>query len=66
MDDFLSPQDVARIAKERGLSIAEVCRRAKIAPSTYHRWAGGKSGLTVTVYRKIRDVLAAAKAAPLP
>jgi transcriptional regulator with XRE-family HTH domain len=54
--DFIT--DLERRAKAKRLSIAEVCRRANVAPSTFARWKSGDSLPTIRVLRKIEDVIA--------
>ena len=39
MNDLPTPDEVKAAAKAVRLSILEMCRRAKIDPSTFHRWA---------------------------
>jgi transcriptional regulator with XRE-family HTH domain len=63
MDDLLSAADVERLAREGGLTIKEVCARARIAQSTFSRWRAGKTEPTLDVYRRIRDALLTAEAA---
>lgn len=53
----LTADEFEALARGAGLSIAEVCRRAKVAPSTFHRWKGGESGLTIGSYVKLLDVI---------
>lgn len=57
MDDLLTPQDIERMAKDRGITIAEVCRRAGIAHTTFGRWRRGETEPTLDVYRRIRAVV---------
>ena len=54
MDDLLTPQDIERMANDRGITIAEVCRRAGIAHTTFGRWRRGETEPTLDVYRRIR------------
>ncbi len=51
-------EQIARLAKERGLSIAALCRRADIDSATFYRWKKGKlpSG---RIIQKMIDVIAA-------
>lgn len=70
MDDLLTPADVERFARVAGLSMAEVCRRAQIAQSTFCRWKAGHSAPRLDVYTRIRSAVlpqsAAPRAAPRP
>lgn len=58
MDDLLTALEIESKASESGLSMAEVCRRAGIAHSTFTRWKAGRTDPTLDVYRKLRDVVA--------
>lgn len=53
----LTAEEFEILAKEAGLSVAEICRRAKVATSTFHRWKTGESGLTIGSYVKLLDAL---------
>jgi transcriptional regulator with XRE-family HTH domain len=55
MADLLSPQDIERLAATAGMSIADVCRRAGVAPSIFSRWKAGKTEPNLENYRRIRD-----------
>lgn len=63
MDELLSPSDVERLAAEAGLSVKDICVRARIAHTTFYRWKAGKTRPTLDVYERIRDVLRQAAAA---
>lgn len=58
MQDMLTPADIEAKASAVGLTMAEVCRRAGIAHSTFTRWKAGRTEPTLDVYRKLRDVVA--------
>jgi predicted transcriptional regulator len=62
MNCLLSPADVERLADEVGLSVAELCKRANIAHTTFYRWRVGRTSPTLDVYRRLQDVLRAAQA----
>lgn len=49
----MTPNDVERQANEAGQSMADLCRSAGIAPSTFSRWKNGKTEPTLSVYRKL-------------
>ena len=53
MNDLMKPIDVEAEAAKRGKSMAQVCREAGIAPSTYSRWKAGDTEPTLSVYRRI-------------
>lgn len=63
MSDLLTPADVERLARERGITMAEVCRRAGIATSIFTRW---KSGLTAPNYKNYQRIMAAVHASDPP
>ena len=58
MQDLLTPSDVEALAAKAGKTIPAVCAEANVAPSTFYRWKHGKSGLTLDVYRRLRDAVA--------
>lgn len=62
MDELLSPEDVERLAAERGIPLREVIARAGIAHTTFYRWKARKTEPTLDVYRRIRDALGSAGA----
>ena len=66
MQDMLTPADIEAKAVEMGLTMGEVCRRAGIAHSTFTRWKAGRTEPTLDVYRKLRDVVAAADKTETP
>lgn len=60
MDDFLTPADIERLAKEANLPIGELCKRANIAASTWSRWKKGETVPRLDVARRLRDAAQAA------
>ena len=48
-----TPEDVERLAQEAGKSMAQVCREAEIAPSTFTRWKAGKNRPTLDVCERL-------------
>jgi transcriptional regulator with XRE-family HTH domain len=62
MTALLTPDDIKRLAADRGVSIASVCIKAGIATSTFSRWQAGDTEPTLTVYRRL---VAAAKGEPV-
>jgi len=63
MHDLLTPQEIEARASDAGLTMAEVCRRAKVAPSTFTRWKRGATEPTLAVYRRLLDAASPAEAA---
>lgn len=55
MSDLLTASDIEARAGLAGISMAEVCRRAGVAQSTFTRWKAGKTEPTLDIYRKLRD-----------
>lgn len=67
IEDLLTANDIEAEASAAGLSMAEVCRRAGIAQSTFARWKAGKTEPTLDVCRKLRDVVSPGPGAwPIP
>lgn len=56
MHELLSPGDIEARARLAGLSLAELCRRAGIAQSTFTRWKAGTTEPTLSVYRRLLAV----------
>jgi transcriptional regulator with XRE-family HTH domain len=59
MSDLLTPHAIERLAKSVGKTMAQVCREANVAPSTFSRWKAGKTEPTLDVYRRLRQAVAA-------
>jgi transcriptional regulator with XRE-family HTH domain len=57
MADLLTPEEIKRLAAKRGMTMAAVCAKAKIAASTFSRWQAGETEPTLTVYRKIVEAV---------
>lgn len=51
MPDLLSPQDLEAAANAKGKSMAQVCREARVSPSTFTRWKAGVTQPTLRIYR---------------
>lgn len=49
------PADIETRAQAAGLSIADVCKRADIALSTFYRWKAGKTAPTLTICQRLLD-----------
>lgn len=59
MPDLLTPELLEDRARTAGLSMAEVCRRAGIAQSTFSRWKSGTTEPTLDVYRRLCEAVEA-------
>jgi predicted transcriptional regulator len=57
MAHVVSPDEIEAKAKAAGLSIAEVCRRARVAQSTFSRWKVGKTKPTLGVYQRLCEAV---------
>jgi hypothetical protein len=55
--DLLDVVELERVAKQRRLSMAQACRIAGVAPSTWQRWKQGQSQPRVPVMLRIRDAV---------
>lgn len=53
MHDLLTPGEIEARAVARGQTMAEVCRAAGVAPSTFTRWKAGRTEPTLGVYRRL-------------
>jgi predicted transcriptional regulator len=49
---FPDAGEIAKLAKDGGLTIPQLCARAEIAPSTFYRWLRG-SEMTVSNARRL-------------
>jgi transcriptional regulator with XRE-family HTH domain len=65
MADSLTPQEIEAAAVAAGISMAEVCRRARVAPSTFSRWKAAKTEPTLGVYRRLRAAALGGDAEPV-
>lgn len=59
MDKLPTAEDIEARAKAASLSIAELCRQAGVAQSTFHRWRGEKTSPSVETVQRMLDVVAA-------
>lgn len=57
MIHIVTAAEVEERAKKAGKSMAEVCRLAGIAQSTFTRWKAGRTEPTMGVLRRIAQVL---------
>lgn len=53
MSSLLTPEQIEERARMAGMSLAEVCRRANIAQSTFTRWKAGVSEPRLAIYRRL-------------
>jgi len=53
MHRLLTPAEIEAAAARAGLRMAEVCRRAGIAPSTFSRWKSGQTMPSIDVYERL-------------
>lgn len=51
------PEEIERLAAERGKSIRDVCAEAGIARTTFSRWKAGVTSPTLDVYRRIVEAV---------
>lgn len=61
MDALPTPKIVRDSAEAVGLSMSELCRRAKIAPSTFWKWQAGEHSPKLSVIQKWLSVIEEAK-----
>jgi hypothetical protein len=61
MDDPIDPRALHERATAAGLTISEMCARAGIAESTFHRWKRGANAINVGIYKRLRAVVAEAE-----
>jgi transcriptional regulator with XRE-family HTH domain len=61
MDDPIDPMALHERATAAGLTISEMCDRAGVAVSTFHRWKRGANRITVDNYKRLRAVVADAE-----
>jgi transcriptional regulator with XRE-family HTH domain len=62
MGDLLSPAEIERLADDAGLSVAELCKRANVAHTTFYRWRLGRTSPSLDIYQRLKEVLRAAQA----
>lgn len=48
-----SPSDIEREARERGIAIGALCRRAQVARSTFTRWKAGETSPTLAIVERL-------------
>jgi len=64
MDQARIITDLEGRARKARLSVAEMCRRAQIAPSTFNRWRTGETSPTLDVLSRVERVVSDAETAP--
>lgn len=57
MANRLTPADIENLARSKGMSMAEVCRRAGVAPSTFSRWKLGHTKPMVDSYDRVAAIV---------
>lgn len=62
MSTAIIVEQIEKRAKEAGLSIAEVCRKASVANSTFTRWKSGDTNPNYAKLVAIQGVLEQAEA----
>jgi hypothetical protein len=65
MSILLTPEQIEAKAAACGKSMAEVCREAAIAPSTFSRWRRGETEPTLGVYRRLCEAVGVAVSEPV-
>jgi hypothetical protein len=57
MEALPSPEDIEIMAVVAGMSMTEVCKRARLSPAVFHRWKASISSPSVKNLQTIIDVL---------
>ena len=60
MADLPTPQDIEIMAIRAGISVAQACRDARVAPAVFTRWKRGETTPTLESLGKIMAALRAA------
>ena len=55
MSKLLAPTDIERIADAAGTTIAQICRDARVARSTFSRWKAGQTAPRLTSYQRLYE-----------
>jgi transcriptional regulator with XRE-family HTH domain len=50
-----TPTDIQHRAVDLGINMQEVCRRAKLSPSTFSEWKSGKKNISVRTLQRLLD-----------
>ena len=62
-ENVFTAEEIEAQARAAGLSVAELCRRAGVAASSFYRWKADECGITLGSYAKFLDTITAAQAA---
>lgn len=57
MEPLITPEAIEAEARDAGLSMAAVCRRANLADSTFRRWKGGDRSPTLVTIEAMRQAI---------
>lgn len=57
MSDLPTPDSIRADAADAGLSVSEMCVRARVAPSAYFRWRAGLSSPTLRTVKAWQAVI---------
>jgi predicted transcriptional regulator len=57
-----SPDELKAAAKEAGLTITSLCRRADVDYQVFYRWSRGKGSINTGTLQKLLDALEREKA----
>ena len=58
---MLHPDDITRIEKDmaaRGVTAAEFCRRAEVAPTTWWRWKAKRTKPSFEAWQRVQSIYA--------
>jgi transcriptional regulator with XRE-family HTH domain len=64
MSDLLTSAEVESLAREAGLTMNEVCRRAGVARSIFTRWKGGETTPSLENYQRMVRAVRTGKSVP--
>ena len=53
MTQFLSAIDIEDRAREAGMTLTDLCKKAQIAQSTFTRWKAGVTQPNLDVYKRL-------------
>lgn len=62
MEKALNVEQVEQLIRDRGLSVAQVCRTANVSQTTFQRWKNG-AHLTVPTYNAFAAAIASLSSA---
>ncbi len=61
MSELLTPHEIERLARERGLTLTELSIRSGVARSIFQRWKVGKQNPTIRSYQALVAAVMAAE-----